>query len=355
MAGILGWVLLLLVGGAIALFLLGRILFAASPQPDQIHFVETGDFRTISIWRYLPRGDEPKKTPVILQHGLGVDQFNLDMNERVSLARYLAGQGYDVFLPGLRGCGLSKPRRWSIQDKWHIRFEFFVERDLPAAIERVAELTGRKRFHYVGHSMGGMVGYALAEGEYGKRMKSLTAVASPCFFTAMQVFRPLLGMRMLLRPFVVVHQKFFTTVAAPLVYFFPGLLGDHILNPDNVPGPTMAFAAVNAIEDLPRELFLQFGSWIEQRKWGDQEHPYEDDLAKITAPLYCVGGPRDYFCPPKANEGVIERVSSKHTQYRMFAKKSGDLADYGHGDLIVGNDAPTEIFPSILDWIQRFD
>ncbi|MDP8225108.1 MAG: alpha/beta fold hydrolase [Candidatus Lernaella stagnicola] len=347
------WLVAIVAIAMMALYVAGRLLFRKQPLADQILFALTDDDRMVAIWRFLPKGDTPKKIPVILQHGLGANHLNFDMHEEVSLCRYLAARGYDVFAPDLRSGGLSLPRKWGAIDRWNIRFEHFVEQDLPAVFAEIQRATGRKKVHYVGHSMGGLIGYALAEGEYGKRMQSLTAVAGPAIFGHMQQFRSLLPLRPLMRPFKVIHQRLWTTIIALPAYLWPRFAGTNLVNPENVTGKTVAIAAVNALENMPRDLLLQFAQWVEHRQWGsEREEPYEELLDRITCPIYCLGGPVDHFCPPGANESIVDRVSSRKKQYRMFSRANGDLADYGHGDLIIGITAPREIFTSILAWLQ---
>lgn len=355
MEHVVAWLLCIFVGGLLLLYALGRLVFRHTRHPDQILFAPTDDDKRIAIWRFRPRG-KANKTPLILQHGLGINHYNFDMDDRVSLARYMARAGYDVFCPDLRGCGLSRTRKWGAVDKWNIHFTDFVEHDLPAVFAAVEAETGAKKSHFIGHSMGGMIGCALAQGPLGNKMKSLATIAGPCFFEHMQQFRHLLRLRALMRFFVVIRFWIFTTMAAPLVRFFPGLLGRRDFNPANVEGSMIAFAAVNAIEGLPRDLLTDFAGWVQRAEWGTADGvSWEEGLSKITVPIYCLGASKDFYCPPEANERVIDHVASKRKQYRMFSLANGDRADYGHGDLVVGRDAPDDVFPSLLDWLKQND
>ena len=38
---------------------------------------------------------------------------------------------------------------------------------------------------------------------------------------------------------------------------------------------------------------------------------------------------------------------------RLVGKGHGQAGEYGHGDLLIGRRAPAEIFPLILDWLER--
>lgn len=340
----------------LVLYLIGRYGFAANRRPDEIHYAKTTDDQEIAVWRYRPRGPAAQKTPVILQHGLGANQFDFDLDDRCSLALFLANEGYDCYLPALRGCGPSAYTRWGHPDRWNIVFDHFVEQDLPAVMDRIKELTGAPKVHYIGHSMGGMIGYALAESEHAGRLQSLTSVAGPCFFENMQQFAPLLPYQFLFKPFKVIPQKFFCYLIAPLVYFWPKLAGTQMLNPDNVDGPTLARGSANVIDEMPKPLLMQFAQWVATGDFGSHREPsYQSRLGEIVTPIYCLAGSIDYFCPPPAIDKVIERVGSVRKRYRLFSKANGDSADYGHGDLAIGHGAPREVFPSILSWLREND
>jgi pimeloyl-ACP methyl ester carboxylesterase len=347
-------IVLALLALAVVLYFVGHFVFRDDRRPDEVHFTQAADGHELGLWRVRPKGDGRQAVPVVLQHGLGANHRDFDLEDRCSLAHYLARHGYDCYLPALRGCGPSRYRKWSHPDKWAIDFDKFVELDLPAVFAKVEQLTGAKTFHYIGHSMGGMIGYALAQGEQAARLRSLTAVASPCFFEHMQHFAPVLRLRPLLKVFVVIRQSILTTMQASIVYFFPKLAGNYVVNPENVDGALMARASVNLIEDMPRDLLLQFGRWVEDRVFGSHRpEPWQTHLHKIQVPIYCLGGTADFFCPPAANDQVVNHVRSPKKQYRRFGKTHGHQADYGHGDIVVGQTAPQEVWPTILDWLHE--
>ena len=50
----------------------------------------------------------PGRRPVLLLHGIVTNERNLDFDEKHSLARWLAGHGFDVYAANLRGAGGGK-------------------------------------------------------------------------------------------------------------------------------------------------------------------------------------------------------------------------------------------------------
>src|SRR5687768_14358087 len=78
-------------------------------RPDELHRVPTPDGASIALARYQPRETRRFVEPVILCHGLGANRYILDLDEKYSLARYLARQGFEAWVLELRGRGLAGP------------------------------------------------------------------------------------------------------------------------------------------------------------------------------------------------------------------------------------------------------
>src|SRR5262249_59578807 len=100
----------------------------------------------------------PARGAVVLQHGLGSNGL-LFLVRGVSLAEHLAELGFDCYVTELRGAGRSQRPRggWALDD--------YLERDLPALLERVREHSGQRELSFIGHSLGGalMWMYAIAQ------------------------------------------------------------------------------------------------------------------------------------------------------------------------------------------------
>jgi len=349
------WLFWLVVIGGAGLYVLATIWLVDHRRTDEIHYAKTDDGWDIAVHRLRPRNGKAKKIPVILQHGLAANHRNHDLEDRYSLGLYLAGLGYDCFLPDLRGAGDSMITTWHRRDRWHIGFADYVERDMPAIFAKVKELTKQNNVHYIGHSMGGMIGYAVAEGPLAQRVQSMTSIAGPAMFDKMTQFKTHLRYRWLLNWFPVLHNNVFMRIISPLAYFFPAIARTEV-NPRNVEGPVIARAGANLIAPIPRKLLLEFGAWVEFGDWGaPAENTYQQRLNEITVPLYCLAGADDFWCPPRVIEQVPEIVAGEKKRYRLFSKANGDADDYGHGDFIVGRKAPEEVFPTIGDWLADND
>lgn len=130
--------------------------------PGENYTVTTADGYKLGIYR-IPYGkkcgpNEPRKPPVLLQHGLlsnGIDFLIAGLEN--GLGYILADDCFDVWLGNSRGNFESKQhielkpeedKFWKFS--WHEMGEF----DLPAVIQFILDTTGQEKIHYIGHSQG---------------------------------------------------------------------------------------------------------------------------------------------------------------------------------------------------------
>src|SRR5215831_20867384 len=119
--------------------------------------------------------------PVLLCHGLAANHFNFDFEPPFSLAHALAARGFDCFSIDCRGTAASRcsPKRccsatYTVDD--HIRL------DAPTLLDIALAKTGAKQAFWVGHSLGGLIGLAVAQGERASLLRGLVAIGAPVFF-----------------------------------------------------------------------------------------------------------------------------------------------------------------------------
>jgi pimeloyl-ACP methyl ester carboxylesterase len=138
----------------------------------------------------------PKRShPILMVPGLasaGEPTYDLPpQKNHASLAEALARRGWDVWIADLRGNGradrpLAPPllRPWSSTACWTV--DTHLELDAPCVLSYVLLQTKAPSLHWVGHSMGGMLGcgllsHPLLSRRFAGRVRSLTLLASGCF------------------------------------------------------------------------------------------------------------------------------------------------------------------------------
>ncbi|XP_071548519.1 gastric triacylglycerol lipase-like [Panulirus ornatus] len=134
---------------------------------------------------------EVAKKVVFLQHGLMGSSDNWNTNTKQdSLAYLLSDAGYDVWMGNFRGNIYSRrhlnlthmePRFWSFS------YDQMAQYDLPAMLDYVLEQTRVEKLHYLGHSMGTTVFFALmsSQPEYQGRIASMVGLAPVATVTSM--------------------------------------------------------------------------------------------------------------------------------------------------------------------------
>lgn len=326
------------------------------PKPE-LHFAETRDGWRLALYRYQPSSPKAGQSPVVLCHGLGANRFNMDAPGRYSLARAIAARGFDTWVLELRGAGQSHrrslvPLRRRVTFDWN--FDDYVHHDVPAVVAHVRRATGSESVHWVGHSMGGMVGYAFLTLADQHHIRSLVAIGSPAFsgiqspyLDAIIPFHPLLR--------VVDHLPYAKAAraAAPtmaVITQFVPLFG----NPDNM-DPWLTYRMLRtALSDMSSGLLRQFLDWYRSqdfRGWYGT-HSYKSNLRDIRVPVVVLAGSVDKLTPPHDLQYIFDQLSSVDKRFVLVGRNQGFSADYGHVDLVLGRRAPDEIFPLIADWLE---
>ena len=321
---------------------------------DERHAAVTDDGWILALHRYLPRTDGPGRGPVLLCHGLLANRANHDIDDRRSLARYLAGLGFDAWVLELRGAGLSRDSNGR-RGLGRITFDDYVERDIPAAIRTVLQETGWEQLQWVGHSMGGMLLYAHLSSAEDRSIAAAVTVASPIDFTVLsRTARHLLALRPLLRLRWVPLGHMLRGLL-PLLRLSRRALLDLGLVPSNLSSDEIAELLVNVIEGFgPAGVLEQFGHWVEEGVYvsRDGRRPY-GSLEHLRCPLLIIQPSMDFIAPPASVRPALDLAPATDKTYRLFGKVSGDDRDYGHGDILLSDAAREKVFPLVGDWLVK--
>jgi pimeloyl-ACP methyl ester carboxylesterase len=304
--------------------------------------------------RHISALGSPQATvaPVLLVHGYGQNRYVWHVPAR-SFSNYLARAGFDVFNLDLRGHGRSR----HLGAKRPVHVSDYVREDVPAAIAEVQRISGGRRVFYVGHSMGGLIGYAVAA-THASALAGITTLGSPYHFARGSWTLTTLGKAML-----ALDQR------VPVAHLAPGLkpLGEamrlarsFIESPifplpirgfdarsmePKVLGQHMSLAMDNGSVAVLRSLFL---GAVEQRASGHSMGGlvgYAGAFEHLAMPLLIIAGTKDDLAPPASVRPAFDNSASRDKIYREFPR--------GHIDLIMGRDAPLTIWPLIEAWMKK--
>ncbi len=339
---------------------MGRLwkrIFAFEPGYEEIHLVRSQDGWRIALYRY-PAAPRRYETPVLLCHGLGANRFNFDLGHKASLARYLQREGFEVWSIDLRGRGNSvRPPRGNGCPRNAPFFDDYVREDAPAAIRHVLGQTGASRVHWVGHSMGGLVLYALLQGEGAASIASGVAIGSPASFAHARKRSLVYVLSQALRFLPRMHLSFLAAGAAPLVAHIRFPREGLFVNRKNVESIVIERALCHLVADISGGEIAQSLDWMKSREFRayDKVTSYEEDLAFVRQPLFLIAGAKDFLAPPESVAAAYERIGSEKKAFLILGRQQGEEHDYGHGDLLIGKNCSREVFPRIRDWLASIE
>lgn len=280
-----------------------------------IHWAATDDGERLALTR-IQAGDAGGEAPVVLVHGNFTHRGFWVTPDGFGLGPYLARRGHDVWVPELRGHGLS-PKGPGFSD---FTAEDHVRRDLPA-VHRAVSAAGGSRPVWVGHSAGGL--YLL--GALSRRWIDPGEVqAAAVFGTQIAHGEAYLRYRPVAR-------------AAKAVLDLLGYLPAHRLGL----GP----------EAEPAAEMKELVDW-KKDGWVDRSGtPYREGLADLGVPLRAYAGAGDHRDPPEGCRELYEAVESPAKSFQLLGEAQGFSRDYGHAGMVASRAASKEVWPDLEAWI----
>ncbi len=329
----------------------------AEKKEYQSHEIKTKDDWNICLYRY--EGKNKKRHPVFLVHGLASNRYNFDFpGKGKSFAQYLWKEGWDVWMIELRGSGNSRKKEsWAwLKQKWNV--DHYIQQDLPCAVNYILKTCGKKKLHWIGHSLGGLLVYPYITTQSSKIFQSITTIGSPInaetppsYFKWTAKLDPLLKLIPFLpyRGLAKLMEKFshrLHNMKEPLLFV-----------KENMDAETLKICCDIAVDDVSSGVIQQLHRWIKKNnlKSFDESVDYTIDLKKLHTPLLMVTGNQDPFTPQSLVKKSFDEIASTQKKWMVFGQHEGHKSDYGHLDLIIGKNAPREVFPEILKWIGKHD
>ncbi len=326
--------------------------------PDERHSVRTADGWVLSVGRIRPAPapgeDAARGTPVILCPGVACNSRLFDFDDAHSLARALTARGFDVWMLDPRGTGESE-RAGFAPRRWRYGFAEYVRYDAPAAIDHVVARTGHDRILWVGHSMGGLVGYwAAAQTPAGRHLAGVVGLGSPADFSGHASALGRLHGGLLawsLRGWPAVRMGWICTMIAPLAGRFRVYPETLFISHDNVGGQTLRHFCVEVVEDVPRRLLDNFSDSIYRALAldGGLLQEAHGQLGAIDPPVLAVAGDHDYVAPPSSVLGATRILHGCEVTEVIVGGAGGP--HFGHLDLLVGDAAPVSVYPTVVAWL----
>jgi pimeloyl-ACP methyl ester carboxylesterase len=329
---------------------------SSNPLIETTFFTVARDGWQLAVHHYQPL-HQTVLDPVLLVHGLGANRYNLDAPGRYSVARYLARSGASCFVAELRGAGASVPAHGGrhLDRQW--TFDDYVFEDLPSIVSTILERTKRTQLHWLGHSMGGMLGYAFAGGENGASIRSLIAIGSPCFTqNDSAIFDLALYLRPIAKRLKTLPYEGLGHLLLPVLPLFRDTAGRLLANPRNMDFNGLQGVLRKAPSSLPVSLMLQFATWHESGSAVLSDgRRLTELLTNVQAPTMLVIGSDDRLASVADQESIFKMLPCIQKELLVLSTENGVAHDYGHVDPSLGFRAESEVWPHLLRWVRAQD
>jgi pimeloyl-ACP methyl ester carboxylesterase len=326
------------------------LLPAVSLEREHLH-AQTSDGLLLSI-EHLRSSARPARGAIVMLHGLGANRM-VFLATGASLAEHLAQSGFDCYVPELRGAGRSeRPRAgWTLND--------YLERDIPALIERVLHASGQSQLSWIGHSMGGllMMMYAIEHPE--APVSRLIALGSALDYRpGHNVYQSLRRLRKLAGPLREFPFGLIARALSPLAGIGPILPAEGMnFHRSNVARAVCRELMASGFATIPLALFDSLATTFNPEGFSRVSDTrgriaYLEHVSELRLPTLLVAGSRDVQCPPKTAQATFELLTGVADKHALFVGKPyGQPDDYGHLDLLVGKRAAQEVWPHISAFV----
>ena len=332
-------------------------------KPHQLdHFeatVRTPDGWELSLFRWRPAPGPDARVngvPVILAHGTAVNRMTF-LAEGSDWAAFLSSRGFDVWIPEYRGDRSSRApdrRTWKRAESGP---DDIAGRDLPAVLDHVLQETGQEQVWWIGHSLGGLLGMILLQGDQADRIAGLVTLGSPGAIVHVgaaseQAHR----MAALVPKRGAIPTRAMGRALLPTLDLAPDDRLFHALfNLENVDQRAMVGLVGPGMEDVGRGTWAQYGAWMESGNLtsADGSIDYTAGLADVRVPALVFAGRVDHTAAPWTVLAGFDGLGSTDKEFVILGRGWGQRHDYGHGDLLMGDWVEEEVLPRVAGWIEE--
>ncbi len=301
----------------------------------------------LRVYHYRPLVDDVYRVPVLLVMATTNRGYIFDMVPGQSFVEFLLNAGYDVFM-----VDWEAPRA----DEKHLGMEDYVSDFLPAAVAKVAEVSGETHVSVVGYCFGGVLSLLWASLHGGENLRNLVTFTTPVNFEGMPLFQAWSDRR-----FFNVDRLVDTLGNCPVELLYtafdmlrPGgrvagniRLWDNMWNDEFVKSYRMFDRWSSDMLPLAGEYFRQTTKqlmWDNALMKGTMEIGGRTvDLSRITAPFLHVTAEYDHIVPAAASEPLIDMIGSEDKQAMVLKG--------GHVSLVAGSNAIKRLWPQIDRWL----
>jgi predicted alpha/beta hydrolase len=271
----------------------------------------TLDATRINLWCLSnPRNHEH----IFLTHGTFSDKGIC-----IGIAEYLLTKGFNCYILEWRNHGGSEKTTQTFN------FETIALQDIYKAFDYLTTSLNIDKLHAITHSGGGIClsMFLINFPCFKKHLKSITFFSCQAFDLNYS----------LLSKFKLVFCKRLTQI----IGYIPGKKLK--LGPENESYYTMK----------------QWFNWNIQNNFKGHTINYLPLMPTILIPIFSISAENDNFIsPPNACKKYLEAFKNSENIYQCFGKSFSSLENYSHARIIKSKNATIEIYPIVLNWLNKY-
>jgi hypothetical protein len=112
-------------------------------------------------------------------------------------------------------------------------------------------------------------------------------------------------------------------------------------------GYTLEDTGPGALRQL--DPYLEYGHMLS----ADRKVDYSALLGEVVTPTLLIAGDGDIMSDIASTELTFAGIGSPDKAIIRFGRSQGNSEDYAHCDLVWSRNAPEEIFPPLIDWLDQ--
>jgi len=243
-----------------------------------------------------------------------------------AFARWLASQGYFVVTFDYRGMGDSRPMRYRESLRgFDADVTTWATRDVPAAVDFVAQRIGAKPLLWLGHSLGGQI---LGQVPNRERVTAMVTVATGSGYWLQNAWH----LRLLAWWLWFVVAPIATRVAG----YFPG-------------------RRLKKVGDLPAGVMQQWRAWCLDRDYcvGALGNEVRAQYARVTTPILSLSFTDDEFMSRTNTESMHGFYAAAPREMRRIAPRDIGARRIGHFGFF-SRRYSERLWPQAGAWLDRF-
>ena len=276
--------------------------------------------------------DNPDAPAVLLLHGLLEDGTIFYSRQGRGLAHYLAEQGYDTFIPDLRGKG----RSWPPVSRWMTyRVGDAVNQDIPAILDTIQSIKGSAPQFWITHAWGGVLASSVLARypSYRSGLNGLINFGSHRVAAQRSVSRLIWldGLWGWLAALVARSKGYF-------------------------PGRGLKLGAQNEFLGIQQDSL----DWFQGRAWVDPQDQFNYGEAlsqglKFPPTLYFAPSADLVRCSTADVKGFMREIGHHNGRLVVLGQNLGNRHNYSQISMLTHPDAVHDHFPFMVNWMLEMN